>query len=283
MTEEGNTEESVNNDARLEEGQTPESNDVDVQSENIQEDKVDYESFAKVQGWAAKDKWRGDESKWVDAEAFVKRGQEFQSSLKVSNQTLKQELQEQRDANERTLKMMGKINDKAKADALREIREQQKQALEEDDNSRYDELEGNKTKVYEDFKVEQPKQQQQQEEDPLVATFRAENPWYDTDHLMTGKAQEYSQKMAKKGLSLVEELAAVKRYIVHEFPDEFENPKRQAAPTVSVASAPGKAKKNPTISDMTPADQRMAKRAAAACGMDLNEYVKECFKMENLS
>ena len=279
MTEVENTEQSVNNDARLEEGQTPESSDVDTPSENIQEDKVDYESFAKVQGWAAKDKWRGAESKWVDAEAFVKRGQEIQSSLKTSNQTLKRELQEQKDANVHTLKMIGKFNEKAKADALREIREEQKQALEDDDNSRYDELEGKKTKVYEDFSVEQPKQQV----DPGVAAFKAENAWYDVDPIMTDAANRYCNAMSQKGLSVAEQLEETKRFIVKRYPEEFENPKRQTAPTVSVASAPGKAKKTKTISDMTPAAQKLARGAAAAMGMDLNEYVKECFKMENLS
>lgn len=280
MTELDNAALAVEDSVHPEEGTPPESSapDGDAPSENIQ-DKVDYESFAKVQGWSGKDKWRGDEDKWVDAETFVKRGQEFQSSLKASNQSLKRELQERKEADERTIKMFENLSKKAKDDALREIRDQQKLALEDDDNARYDELEGKKTKVHEDFRVEPPKQQI----DPSIAAFEAENTWYGTDYLMTQKAEEYSQKMAEQGMSTEEQLREVKRYMVHEFPDKFENPRRQTAQTVSTNSPPSNVKKSKTISDMKPADQKMARDAAAACGMDLNDYVKECFKMENLS
>lgn len=282
MTEQDNVALAAEDDARPAEGAPPEPSapDGDAPPENIQDDKVDYESFAKVQGWAPKDKWRGEEDKWINAEKFVKRGQEFQSSLKASNQTLKREIQEQKDANSRTLKMFERINEKAKADALREIRDKQKLALEDDDNTRYDELEGKKTKVYEDYKVEQPPQQPR--EDPSVAAFKAKHSWYGNDHLMTQKANEYSHLMAQKGMSRADEMNEVERYIVHEFPDKFENPRRQAAPTVSTNNAPSNVKKSKSWGDIPPADQKMAEGVMRSMGMSKTQYVKEYFEMENL-
>ena len=280
MTEQDNTALAVEDSARPEEGEKPEPSapDGDAPPENIQ-DNIDYESHARVQGWSPKDQWKGDPEKWKDAETFVKVGQSMQSMLKDRTERLTQELKDQKDANARTTKMFANLSKKAKDDALREIRDEQKKALEDDDDTRYDELEGKKTKVHEDFKVEP----QQQREDPLIAAFKAENSWYGSDHLMTQKAGEYSQKMASQGLSVADQLKETKRYMVHEFPQSFENPKRQAAQTVSTASPPSNAKKSRTISDMKPADQKMARDAAAACGMDINEYVKECFQMENLT
>ena len=38
---------------------------------------MEIEEKAKAMGWAPKEEFRGDESKWVDAEEFVKRGENY--------------------------------------------------------------------------------------------------------------------------------------------------------------------------------------------------------------
>jgi hypothetical protein len=45
-------------------------------------------------GWAPKEEFRGDPDKWIDAETFVKRGEEFMPILKASNRKLQAELAE---------------------------------------------------------------------------------------------------------------------------------------------------------------------------------------------
>jgi len=283
MSEEDNAALAANNDARPDEGsgegQAPPTGE-DSQSENIQADNIDYEAFAKVQGWAPKEKWRGDEGRWKDAETFVKDGQNMQSTLKATVQRQDRELQDQREANERTLKMFEPISKKAKADALREIRNEQKLALEDEDDKRYDELEGRKTKVYEEFQPQPKARPQQPQEDPAVAQFKADNDWYEKDLLMTQKAQEYCQRI--NTLPPAEQLKEVKKYMVHEFPDKFENPRRQAAPTVSNAPPPSKVKKTKGWNDIPPADQKMGRGVMKSTGMDQEEYVKSYFEMENL-
>jgi hypothetical protein len=50
------------------------------------------EASAREMGWVPKDQFRGGEDKWVDAETFVKRGEEVMPILKSQNKRLHQEL-----------------------------------------------------------------------------------------------------------------------------------------------------------------------------------------------
>lgn len=287
MTEPANTAEAVDDDARPEEGQEPEAveapppqEEVDSPPENTQEDNIDYESFAKVQGWSPKEKWKGADDQWVDAKEFVERGRQFQSTLKEKNQTLERRLQEQEDANKRAVKMFDKLNENAKKDALDKIRTQQKQALEEDNDTLYNELESKKTELHEEFKVEAPNTQPQP--DPNVEAFRRENSWYGADPIMTDYANRYCNQMAAEGKTVAQQLEETKRYIVGHFPDKFENPKREAAPTVSTASAPSKVNKATGWKDIPAADKKIAEGIMKSTGLTKEQYVKEYFELENL-
>jgi len=279
MTEEASALEDVNDTAQLDENQEAEqTEEVDASSENMEDD-VDYEGFAKVQGWSGKEKWRGDPDKWVDAKTFVERGREFQSTLKEKANNLERKLKEQEDANERTLKMFDKLNKKAEKEAFDKIRDQQKQALEDDNDSLYDELEAKKTKVADEYKAEEPKAPQQ---DPSIANFKAENEWYNDDPVMRDYADKYCQQMADKGYSITKQLEETKRYIVGHFPNKFENPRRQMAQTVSTGSAPSNVKKSKGWKDIPAADQKMGEGVMKSMGMTKADYVKSYFEMENL-
>ena len=62
---------------------------------------------AESQGWVSKDKFRGNEQDWVDANTFVKRGREILPILRKNNENLikdlnstKEQLKEFREAAE---------------------------------------------------------------------------------------------------------------------------------------------------------------------------------------
>jgi len=50
------------------------------------------EARAKQLGWAPKDQWRGDASKWIDAQEFVDRGENIIPLIKAQNRRLEDEL-----------------------------------------------------------------------------------------------------------------------------------------------------------------------------------------------
>ena len=56
----------------------------------------DYDAEAGAQGWVAKEDYRGNESDWVDAETFVRRGKEIMPILRKNNEKLLKELKEAR-------------------------------------------------------------------------------------------------------------------------------------------------------------------------------------------
>ncbi|CAB4183418.1 hypothetical protein UFOVP1078_64, partial [uncultured Caudovirales phage] len=70
------------NEASTQEASEAEGSEVDASV--IQE--------AVSQGWVSKDKYRGDEKDWVDAETFVKRGREILPILRKNNENLLKEL-----------------------------------------------------------------------------------------------------------------------------------------------------------------------------------------------
>ena len=96
------------------------SDDANVTSNNEIAQEVFQE--AESQGWVPKERFRGNEADWVDADTFVKRGREILPILRKNNENLvkdlqstKQQLQEfkqaaeefkkfQKDAYERRLK-----------------------------------------------------------------------------------------------------------------------------------------------------------------------------------
>jgi hypothetical protein len=71
----------------------PEDNVSDNQQANIPENNQ-LEKEARIFGWVPKEEFRGDDSDWVDAEVFVKRGKEINPILRKNNETLLKKLDE---------------------------------------------------------------------------------------------------------------------------------------------------------------------------------------------
>jgi len=286
MLEEDNALEDVNNDAHLEEGE------ADSQSENIQE--TDFDAEAKALGWSPKENWRGAEKQWVDAETFVNRGKEILPVVNERNKRLvervnaqEQKLKEQADAFERFEKLNNKIAEQQRSEALSRIKSQQKEALENENDELYDQLEDKKVKVNEDLKVEEPKKPKPQEpsyvEPPETTAFRQQNSWYGTDPLLTDYANRYSNQMAQQGMSIPEQLEATKKYIVETFPQKFENPRRKGNAPVGKGAAPSGSKpKGMQWKNLSTSEQRLARGQMKNFGWTQEQFLKEYSEMENL-
>lgn len=52
----------------------------------------DVETQARELGWVEKESFKGDPEKWIDAESFVKRGQEIMPLLKANNKRLQEKV-----------------------------------------------------------------------------------------------------------------------------------------------------------------------------------------------
>ena len=53
---------------------------------------------AESQGWVPKERFRGNENDWVDAETFVKRGREILPILRKNNENLIKDLNQTKES-----------------------------------------------------------------------------------------------------------------------------------------------------------------------------------------
>lgn len=109
---------------------------------------------AKEMGWTPQDKFKGDPEKWVDADEFVRRGENLLPLLRKSNARLKNELaerdtkidtlQQQLDNVTGTLERLdqhySEANKRAAQGAINGLKEQLKQAREDQDIDKETEL-----------------------------------------------------------------------------------------------------------------------------------------------
>jgi len=67
---------------------------------------TDIEARALEMGWAPKEEFRGDPEKWIDAETYVRRGEELMPILKANNKRLSEELSQVKSELKKTNEML---------------------------------------------------------------------------------------------------------------------------------------------------------------------------------
>ena len=168
-----------------------------------QEQGRDYEKEAREAGWVPEAEWKGDRkpSKFLDAETFVKRGEEVAPFIRKENQRLKEAMEKKdRDYAERFARLE-KVN-KATFDAqerahkaeIDRVKREQRAAAESGDLKEFDRLENVKSSL----EKQAPKPETVQQADTgkdLEArrtAWRAENPWFDDDYDLQQFVVSYS-------------------------------------------------------------------------------------------
>lgn len=84
-------------DTDITEGVEPEAAAIEAGAEGQAQDQgPSVEDRAMAMGWTPKGQFKGDPERWVDAETFVKRGEEFLPFLKANNARLEKALERTR-------------------------------------------------------------------------------------------------------------------------------------------------------------------------------------------
>lgn len=202
----------------------------------------DYEGEARAHGWTPKEQFKGDPSRWVDAETFMRRADEVMPFLKKQNQSLKREI----DNLKRTTKQLARAEQSAYQNAINDLKAQQRQAAEVGDMATYDAV-GEKV---EKLEKEAPKADAQHGEDPQdeFDNFREDNGWYDRGNLSgatdTEKdarafADRTAERLARQGklqeLPPSEFFAEVARLTKDRFPALAGTQTRREKPASDVA------------------------------------------------
>lgn len=242
---------------------------------------------AESQGWVPKEKFRGNEADWVDADTFVKRGREILPILRKNNENLikdlnstKEQLKEFREAAEEFKKFQREAYERKAQEyerRIQEIKESRAQAISDGDGQKVnalddaldaakDELKEAKQAVKDAEKapIETPASS---EIDPGLQQWLDRNTWFGQDKRMTGIVNGIGESLRLefpllKGQAFLDKLDEV---LAEEFPNKF----GKQTPTSRVESGSGRASRGSSSNAQT--YDNLPAEAKAAC----DRFVKQ--------
>jgi|CXWL01.1.fsa_nt_gi hypothetical protein len=265
----------------------------------------EIESRAKAMGWVPKEQFRGDDSKWRDADEFVRRGEEELPVMRERNRDLSRkvtEFEQRMTRQEREFQERASRQERMAAMALDQQRMNlegqweaaKAQAVEIGDVSRYQQLNRDQRQSMQAFDqriYEQVKPQPQPQNDRLapeqtaaIESWQVQNPWYFSDQGMMRYAETVHGNLVreKPGMSLSENLAEVTRIVRENFPDKFGTSQGR---TPNVEGGSGRAsggKRERGVADLPPEARSAAKEFVRAGAFKTEaEYAKSYWAMEN--
>lgn len=241
---------------------------------------------AESQGWVPKEKFRGNEADWVDADTFVKRGREILPILRKNNENLikdlnatKEQLKEFREAAEEFKKFQRDAYERKAQEyeqRIQEIKESRAQAISDGDGQKVnalddaldaakDELKEAKQAAKDAEKV--PTQPTSEGLDPGLQAWLDKNTWFGQDKRMTGIVNGIGESLRLefpllKGQEFLDKLDEV---LAEEFPTKF----GKQTPTSRVESGSGRASRGSSSNAQT--YDNLPAEAKAAC----DRFVKQ--------
>lgn len=143
----------------------------------------DFEAEAREHGWVPKDDFKGDDSRWVDAETFMKRADEMMPLLKAQNARQKREIEQLKKDFKRATSHFEGVEKRAYERALADLEQKHADAVQAGDIKAA-------TAVVKEIKELKPiasderdPKQLKAEAEEALDSFREENPWYDKANL----------------------------------------------------------------------------------------------------
>lgn len=261
-----------------------------MSEENVTSNEIapEVRQEAESQGWVPKERFRGNESDWVDADTFVKRGREILPILRKNNENLikdlqstKEQLKEFREAAEEFKKFQKDSYERKAQDyekRIQEIRESRAQAISDGDGQKVnalddaldaakDELKEAKQAVKDADKapIETPASI---EIEPGLQVWLDRNTWFGQDKRMTGIVNGIGESLRLefpllKGQAFLDKLDEV---LAEEFPGKFGEKK---SPSSRVESGSGRASRGSSSNAQT--YDNLPSEAKAAC----DRFVKQ--------
>lgn len=241
------------------------------------------EDRAMAMGWTPRSQFKGDPEKWVDAETFVKRGEEFLPFLKANNRRLEQALERQQKETAKVQQTLAKFAEhhskteqRAYERALNEIQARIDEAAANGDVAGVREATGELLELGKE--ASSPAATAEAEEPPEFTEWKAANPWFGTDKALTAASAAIGDECVREGFTGKALIKEVDRRLRAEFPNKFENPNRRQAATVEGQGAPPR-KASKSYADLPP-------EAKAICddfvkrvpGFTREKYCKDYFQ-----
>mgnify|MGYP003403490799 CR=1 FL=1 len=215
---------------------------IDAQQQDIKADPTPFDSLAREMGWFPLDEYNGDPDKWRPAEEYIKHGI-------AGTKRLKSDLKAVKDTADRLARTSATLTAKALEDQRRELEEAHDQAVEDGDKVEARRVAKELNKLDDIPVIGDVKSQ--------VAEFTERNAWYGTHSKATDYAAMISQRLAREGKSVDEQLEAAEEEVRERFPELFEKPKKAPAVHNSTARVSNHTPKEKGVADL-PAEARKA-------------------------
>lgn len=186
-------------------------------------DEANVESKATELGWVPKEQFKGDPEKWIDAETFVKRGEELMPLLKAANRRQKEQIERLEGQLSETRATLASATDAIEAlkettskAAIAEVKKQKaelknqlKEARVDDDLDRELDIQEKIREVDEALaEAEAPQKREAVKDDepevdytktPEFQSWLKENPWFGKDPRKTNVALGISNALRAEG------------------------------------------------------------------------------------
>jgi ElaB/YqjD/DUF883 family membrane-anchored ribosome-binding protein len=170
----------------------------------------EVETKAKSLGWAPKEEWRGDPEHWIDAQTFLRRGEEVLPILKENNKRLQstvEELRSKLNAATESIEELKKFNSEMARERAKEMRQELidgiAKAREEGDVKGEIELTEKLAETRQaiaDSSVPTPPPKQiDYENDPNWIATKEAYPWWGTDGRRTALAISIGSELRQAG------------------------------------------------------------------------------------
>jgi hypothetical protein len=254
-----------------------------MSEENVTSDEItdDVRHEAESQGWVPKERYRGNEADWVDADTFVKRGREILPILRKNNENLvkdlqatKEQLKDFREAAEEFKKFQKESYERKAQEyegRIQELRDSRAQAITDGDGQRVNALDDALDVAKEEFKeakqasknvdVVKTQQETTTEIDPGLQVWLDRNSWFGQDKRMTSMVNGIGESLRLefpllKGQPFLDKLDEV---LIEEFPNKFGAKKQSSTSRVeSGAGRQGRSGSNAQSYDNLPAEAKTA-------------------------
>ncbi|CDO34311.1 hypothetical protein [Novosphingobium sp. KN65.2] len=167
----------------------------------------DYEAEARSHGWTPKDDFKGDPSRWVDAETFVKRADEVMPFLKKQNAALKREIDDMKRQQKKAADFFSKAEERAYNRAMTDLQAKMDEAVESGDRDAARKVLKDMDDLKSDFTSERMEAEPKEKEDGPEIVAQAQqairdwidgSDWYFTDEKKTKYADMQSDLIIKE-------------------------------------------------------------------------------------
>lgn len=222
----------------------------------------DFDAEARAHGWVPKEEFKGDPSRWVDAETFVKKADTAMPLLRKRVEAQDREIRDLKKQMSRASEFFSKAEERAYERALADLKKQQVAAVEAGDVEAFRAVDKQIEDLRKDVADHKPAAQPSETEvREALIEFREQNPWYDEG----GIARDYADLLADKHKDKAQSMAPAeffafiadevkKRYPGAGSPDA--GTKKRGSPVEGGSSV--RRGNGRTFADLPPEAQRMA-------------------------